>query len=252
MRFFTGVLTGAIIVGAVIGIERLGTSDVLLLIPTWTGFLFCLSLLLSILLLSLRERHLTLPDIDSLRVFLIHSFLFSLILWFFSLVPDTLWLSAVSGVLFWYVLRASIEESTKHIGYASTSLQELWSKETMLLMTFFVVLGFVFVENILYLKDLYLEEWTREFVRHWVLRSLFSLIVHIFFAFLITYAWWRAIAYGMFSPRYFLVLLGWILLSIWGHTLYNTFVETNFVFWILTLTLIWLFAMSAMMWRKEG
>ena len=71
-----------------------------------------------------------------------------------------------------------------------------FSRRDIIIFTLFVVLGFVFVENILYLlrSDLVLSTW--------IFRSFFSLTAHLLAASICAYAWWRALSYEPYSVRY--------------------------------------------------
>jgi RsiW-degrading membrane proteinase PrsW (M82 family) len=71
-----------------------------------------------------------------------------------------------------------------------------FSRRDIIIFTLFVVLGFVFIENLLYLflSDTGLSTW--------IFRSFFSLMAHLLASVICAYAWWRALSYEPYSLRY--------------------------------------------------
>lgn len=122
----------------------------------------------------------------------------------------------VPALLSSILLASFFEETTKHfasIGLIGKDFQ--FSKQDIILFTFFVAIGFVFIENIFYFirGDLSLGQW--------VFRSFFTLILHVFAAVVCSYFWWKALSYRLFSPRYIITfILGFILASS-IHAVYN-------------------------------
>jgi RsiW-degrading membrane proteinase PrsW (M82 family) len=130
----------------------------------------------------------------------------------------------VASMIITFGLLALIEESTKHIGSIGLLVHEFrFSQREIIVFTFFTVLGFVFVENLLYLfrADLSMSEW--------IFRSFFTLIAHIFFATIVSYAWWRALSYDLYSPRYIGVLLIGIIIATSLHILYNIALRNGYI-----------------------
>lgn len=151
------------------------------------------------------------------------------ILFITSIIPG----SAVLSVLGISLLLASVfEEAAKHLmSVGLTGRDFRFSKQDIIFFTFFVVLGFVFVENILYFiySDFSLVQW--------VFRSFFTLIAHLFAASMCAYFWWKALSYPLFSLRYFTTfLLGFFLASI-IHMLYNLSLEKGSLLFVLLFTI---------------
>lgn len=88
------------------------------------------------------------------------------------------------------LISSLIEESSKHLMSIGLMSQDFaFSRRDIVIFTLFVVLGFVFVENLLYLfqTDMRLSTW--------IFRSFFSLTAHLLSASICAYAWWRALSY---------------------------------------------------------
>lgn len=133
-----------------------------------------------------------------------------------------------------FLLTPFLEESAKH-------LWTLWligrdfhfSQKDILSFTFFVVLGFVFAENTLYLIS---EQFS---IGTWIWRSLFSLIAHVFAALVCAYYWWKALSYPLFSLKYIVTFLTGFILA-WGlHLIYNFFLQSGSIVGILLYMVFW-------------
>ena len=106
------------------------------------------------------------------------------VFWFF--------IALLQGI-FTYTFASMLEESTKHLSLiGGSNLKTKTSLQEMLLLTIFIALGFVWAENILYLIHFLNLGNIRESIQIWILRSFFSLIIHIFAASICTYFWFQA------------------------------------------------------------
>jgi RsiW-degrading membrane proteinase PrsW (M82 family) len=100
------------------------------------------------------------------------------------------------------IFAAYIEESAKHLSSIGLLGKDFsFTQKDVILMTIFVVLGFTFAENMLYLIR---GTWGGG---EWVFRSVFTIFAHIFLSTLCSYFWWRALSEKMFSLRYFTFFL---------------------------------------------
>lgn len=136
------------------------------------------------------------------------------------------------------IVASLLEESSKHlISLGTTGINLRFSREEILFLNFFCVLGFVFAENILYIgRDIFIEHTFSFF--QWGFRSFFTLIAHIFAASLCTFFWWKALSYQFFSRGYlFYFSLGFILATL-THALYNTLVGENLFIAIICFSFI--------------
>lgn len=118
------------------------------------------------------------------------------------------------------LISSLIEESSKHLmSIWLMSHDFAFSRRDIVIFTLFVVLGFVFAENLLYLFQWHLSLST------WIFRSFFSLIAHLLASIICAYAWWRAIWYEPASFHYIAIFsLGFISATL-THLLYNMILE---------------------------
>ncbi len=115
------------------------------------------------------------------------------------------------------LLTPFLEEGAKHLWTVWLMGRDFhFSQKDIISFTFFVVLGFVFAENFLYLVrgDFSLSTW--------IWRSFFSLVAHVFSALICAHYWWKALSYPLFSLRYILTFIIWFILAGGAHMLYNT------------------------------
>jgi RsiW-degrading membrane proteinase PrsW (M82 family) len=88
--------------------------------------------------------------------------------------------NSVKLVIFYYFLIAILEETSKHFHFLTTGIFSVKEVKIGVLYAIFVALGFSFIENILYLYDLYTKVgFGMELVRVYFFRSTFALIVHV-------------------------------------------------------------------------
>ncbi|MBC7503728.1 PrsW family intramembrane metalloprotease [Candidatus Gracilibacteria bacterium] len=114
------------------------------------------------------------------------------------------------------LLSSIIEESSKHLMSIGLMSQDFaFSRRDIIIFTLFVVLGFVFAENLLYLfrSDLDLSTW--------IFRSFFSLTAHLLSASICAYVWWRALSYEPYSIRYIAIFSIGFALAVITHLGYN-------------------------------
>ncbi len=250
-RFFIGLLTGWLITGGISVFGSIAHISGYFIFPLWFLFLFLTALLITAILGLFSHKKSLLPTNYQFRYFFSHSIFFALNMALISIFVDGNFISSLFGGFFGYMITATLEESAKHIGYMSTDTSSYESKRWMLMMTFFIVLGFAFIENILYLFQFIESDSVGAFLRSWMMRSIFSLIAHIFVSFVLTYAWWKALSYPLFSLRYISIFILGSVLAIGSHALYNTLIDSESISSILIFTGIALFAMSGMMWKEE-
>lgn len=175
-------------------------GDFVSLFPLWISLFFLLFLILFVsFLLGLFLRQLR----DTLFVYIKNFFVFLCYLVFlswifyvlnllFSFFPEVnfeLWNSIIFWdvvfdslklVIFYYFLIGVIEEAAKHFHFLNTGIFWAKNEKSLVLFSIFVALGFAFIENILYFKNLY-EAYgvTGELVKTYFFRSVFSMILHI-------------------------------------------------------------------------
>lgn len=156
---------------------------------------------------------------------------------FWNILFDTLKL-----VIFYYLLVAFIEETSKHFNFLQSSVLYINSIKHWVLYAIFVALWFSLIENILYLYNYYVEYWlTRELVQIYFFRSLFSVIVHVLSSSVIAYYFSRALLLYRekdLSFPYLKIFSYWILISIFLHLFFDVALTLWFGF-VMFLYFIW-------------
>ena len=140
--------------------------------------------------------------------------------------------AGVSGFLF----AASLEESMKHLSSVGLTAKEFrFSRRDLLVFGFFITLGFVFIENTLYLIKAF-PQWLPVIFLTGMTRSVFSLLSHLFAASICVMFWWKALSYGVFSWRYILTFLWGFLLASIAHMTFNQLIAS----WHMIVTLLYI------------
>jgi len=122
-----------------------------------------------------------------------------------------------------------IEESSKHLMSIGLMSQDFrFSRSDIILFTIFVVLGFVFFENLLYLFQ------GNSSIGTWIFRSIFSLVAHVLAATICAYGWWKALSYPPFSSRYIAYFSLGFALAVIVHLSYNFILEKGSVVGLFT------------------
>lgn len=115
------------------------------------------------------------------------------------------------------LISSLVEEWSKHLMSIGLMSQDFrFSRSDIILFTIFVVLGFIFIENILYLI-----QWNFS-LSTWIFRSFFSLSAHLISSILCAYAWWKALSYEPFSWQYIGIFTTGFILAVMVHLIYNT------------------------------
>lgn len=150
----------------------------------------------------------------------------------------SLW--SISG----YVIAAYLEEWLKHISSIGLSSNDFrFSRRDLLVFTFFITLGFITLENLLYFHQAYDDGIWIIFLT-WIQRIFFALPLHIFAASICVMLWWKALSYKLFSWRYILFFTLWFLLATGVHTLYNILIVWGYILPIIILTGVWYMAFT--------
>lgn len=140
------------------------------------------------------------------------------------------------GWIVGFFISAYLEEGVKHISSIGLSSRDFrFSRRDLLLFTFFITLGFVMLENILYLIRAYDEGW-KNIVFTGLYRLFFALPLHVFAASICVMLWWRALSYRLFSLRYILYFISGFIIATLVHTLYNHLIDGGYFFPLIILT----------------
>lgn len=160
-------------------------------------------------------------------------------------LPDSLTniLPMVAGISS-FLFAASLEESLKHLSSVGlTAKQFRFSRRDLLVFGFFITLGFVFLENILYLIKAYPLGFGNIFLTG-ITRSIFSLLSHLFAASICVMMWWKALSYGVFSFRYVMIFLSGFLLASFAHLFFNELVASGNMIFVIIFSLIAYFSFT--------
>ncbi|OIP52199.1 hypothetical protein AUK10_03960 [Candidatus Gracilibacteria bacterium CG2_30_37_12] len=136
-------------------------------------------------------------------------------------------------VLFYYIIIAIIEESSKHFSVLSSSFPYIDSVKKGVLFSVFIALGFGFIENILYLKNVAEQSgiWSSGVLTTWIFRSIFSLMTHIICSVIVGLYFSRALLNYTTLPRmmpYIKTLLYGFLFSILIHAIFDISLTIGF------------------------
>lgn len=138
-------------------------------------------------------------------------------------------------VIFYYLVIGFIEEASKHFHFLAGTLPKLGDTKEIVLLSVFVALGFAFVENIIYFWNILLSEWLwGEFIKSYIFRSCFSLMVHVICSALLAHTfsivWYKK---NLFSLSAGIIFIGGILTSLLLHAIYD--ISLTLGFWIISL-----------------
>ncbi len=129
--------------------------------------------------------------------------------------------------IFSLLISSLIEESSKHLMSIGLMSQDFrFSRSDIIIFTIFVVLGFIFIENLLYLIQ------GDSSLLNWIFRSFFSLTAHLLSAVICAYAWWRALTYEPFSWQYIILFSSGFIVAVMTHLGYNMILEQSNILWL--------------------
>jgi hypothetical protein len=229
-RFWLGMIIGWVSVGMVYLFSIL--SKVGYLYAIWAGiiFVFVIGLLVYFLVYrwSVVARGLlgrvTQANVVSISVIVLSSLLVTVY------IPGS---SFLLVTIFPLLLSSLIEESIKHLTSIGLMSQDFrFSRSDVIIFTLFVVLGFIFVENILYLYQYHSS------ISTWIFRSFFSLSAHLLAATICAYAWWRSLSYEPFSISYIAIFSLGFMSAVLAHLGYNLILEQGSIVGLLCYIII--------------
>lgn len=162
--------------------------------------------------------------------------------------------SSLKLIIFYYILVWIIEELSKYLWFFSSSFLYIKTVRTWVLYAVFVALGFSFVENILYFKNIFDSTgMTGQLVTTYFFRSIFSVILHVLCSFVVAYYFSKAlIKYRSLYIKfpYIKVFFFWLFMAIILHMIFDlalTFGLTIFIF----MYLIWAYFYITWVFYKE-
>ncbi|NRH21291.1 PrsW family intramembrane metalloprotease [Candidatus Gracilibacteria bacterium] len=212
-RFILGMIIGGASVGMVWGFSYIKENQILYTILISTLFIAILSTMTFILI----RNGSNIARIMLQKITLVNMNIIILILGISLFVSNQI----EGGVILMIsilplLLSALIEESSKHLMSIGLMSQDFrFSRSDIIIFTLFVVLGFVFIENLLYLLKGNFSLTT------WIFRSFFTLVAHLLSAILCAYAWWKALSYPPFSVQYISIFALGFTVAVITHLGYN-------------------------------
>jgi RsiW-degrading membrane proteinase PrsW (M82 family) len=158
-------------------------------------------------------------------------------------------------IIFYYLLVAFIEETSKHFNFLQSSILHIDSIKTWVLYAVFVALWFSLVENVLYLYNIYIINWwiSWELLKTYFFRSIFSVIVHVLCSSVVAYYFSKALLLYReknFSIPYLKIFSFWLLISIILHLIFDVALTLGFWF-IMFIYFIWGYLYVSSIFYKE-
>lgn len=155
-------------------------------------------------------------------------------------------------ILLYYTIVWLLEESSKHFNFLSSSLADSETIKKWVLYAIFIALGFWFIENILYLFNIFKENWfSPELISIWIFRWIFSLFVHIICSSIVAY-WFIKIYLknDKISFNYIKSFLIAFIFSIWTHAIYDISLTLDFTAIIFIYLIFWYLYITKIFYRE--
>lgn len=157
-------------------------------------------------------------------------------------------------IIFYYIIVAFIEESSKHFNFLQSSVLYIKSVKEGVLYAIFVALGFSLIENMLYLYNYYSAYWVNwELLNIYFFRSVFSVIVHILSSSVVAYYFSKALLLYRqkdLSLPYLKIFSFWLLISILLHLFFDVALTLWFSI-VMFLYFIWGYLYVSSIFYKE-
>ena len=157
-------------------------------------------------------------------------------------------------IIFYYVLVAFIEETSKHFNFLGISILNIKKIEDWVLYAIFIALWFSFIENILYFYNLYLLDGISfELTKTYFFRSIFSIMVHVFASSVIAYFFTKAYLQYKTEKKFFPYLKTffiWFSIAILLHFIFDFALTLWFGFVIIIYFVVWYLYVSSIFYRE--
>jgi len=183
--------------------------------------------------------------LKNILVFLVFIALLSLVIYFLNILFSKFNFEISGGVMFgdiafnslkliifYYLLVAFIEESSKHFNFLQSSIFHIDSIKTWVLYALFVALWFSLIENMLYLYNLYIQKglWW-ELLKLFFFRSTFAVIVHVLCSSVVAYYFSKALILYRekdLSFPYLKIFSFWLVIGVLLHMFFNVAMDLGF------------------------
>lgn len=201
-------------------------------------------------------------------IFSLYLSVFWFIFYFIESVSNYIWLeksttwinfwkivfNSVKLVVFYYLLIWIIEELSKFFFFSFWKYFTIQTVKQWVLYTIFVALGFAFIENILYIHNVYtqLDGFSSDLIWVYITRNIFSIVCHVLCS---------AILWDFFSKAYLMfkyklnfefikTIFYWFILSAILHAFFDIFLTFNFI-WIIFIYIIWAYFYISYIFYKK-
>lgn len=157
-------------------------------------------------------------------------------------------------LIFYYLVVAFVEESSKHFNFLQSSIFSLNSVKSWVENAIFVALWFAFIENILYLYNFYNSYWLNfELVKIYFFRSIFSVIVHVLCSSVLAYYFSRA--YLIHKEKnlnfpYFKIFFTGFFISIFLHLFFDLSMSFGISLVLFAYFIGWYLYVSSIFYRE--
>lgn len=143
-------------------------------------------------------------------------------------------ITSLSGIVIAYIFIASIEEALKHVSSYISIVPRVTTAKQILLIAIYSALGFVFIENILYLSGVASTAGASSSLYYSTLfsRSIISLLLHVFASLILALGFVRYLS--EMTPKAGIALAVSFMLAITVHALFNIALTYGKV-WIVAL-----------------
>lgn len=205
--------------------------------------------------------------LKNILVFLVFIFILSLAVFLLSLLFKVIDFSISDSIIFWdiifnslklvifyYLLVAFIEESSKHFNFLQSSVFEIKTIKDGVLYAIFIALWFSFIENMMYLYNFYNKYWlTWDLLELYFYRSVFSVLVHILCSSVVAYYFSKALILYRekdLSFPYLKIFSFGLLVSILLHLFFDVALTLGFTF-IMFIYFIWWYLYVSSIFYKD-
>lgn len=158
-------------------------------------------------------------------------------------------------IIFYYLIIAFIEETSKHFNFLQSSVFYINSVKDWVLYAIFVALGFGFIENMLYLYNYYSAYWLGwELLKLYFFRSAFSIIVHILSSSVVAYYFSKALLLYRekeLSLPYLKIFSFWLVISILLHLIFDVALTLGFTSVIFIYFIWWYLYVSSIFYKED-
>lgn len=190
--------------------------------------------------------------------------LFYLIDYIFLLIPSinfaildstTFWnvsLNSFKLVILYYIIVWFLEEISKYFNFSWKVLNDI-SIKRWVLYSIFIALWFSFIENILYLYNLYsIKGLSSDLFKIYFFRSIFSVILHVFCTSVLSYSFLKSLQFykEWKTFKYIKIFLFGLFSSIFLHFFFDLCLTLWFSFIIIIYLVVWYLYVTSIFYKN--